>query len=131
MKLPHSLQIVAFGLAGLILVSVVTAVAAMNTVPSTRATNQGAPITVNNLRPSACAGIILTNLITGSVMLNGTSGNDLILASAFVDTINGGDGNDCILGGGGADVITGGNGNDICIGGPGTDIFLTCEIQIQ
>jgi Ca2+-binding RTX toxin-like protein len=131
MKLLFPFRIVTAGLALLILISVVTAVAATNTVSSTKVTNQGFPIGVNNLKPSACAGIVLSALITGSVTINGTNGNDLILGRSGIDTVNGLDGNDCILGGGGADIINGGNGNDVCIGGPGVDEFLSCETQIQ
>jgi Ca2+-binding RTX toxin-like protein len=131
MKLPSPFRIVIAGLAILILTSVVTAVAAMNAVPSTKVTNQGFLIGANNLKPSACAGIVLSTLITGSSTINGTNGNDLILGGSGIDTINGLDGSDCILGGGGADIINGGNGNDVCIGGPGVDVFLSCETQIQ
>jgi hypothetical protein len=70
----------------------------------------------------------------------GTSGNDVINATATVpgqplptneeDTINGGSGNDNLAGlggndtlngGSGADTFSGGTGNDNLIGGPGTD----------
>src|SRR4030095_16135794 len=104
----------------------VTAVAPTNTIPSTRLGDDTIPINLNGLKPSACAGIPVTNLITGAGTITGTSGNDLILASPSIDIIDGLDGNDCILGGGGADLITGNIGNDICMGGPETDVFTTC-----
>lgn len=131
MKLHTPLQILAFGLITLILVSSVTAVAATNTVPATRVTDQIRSVGVNDLKPSACAALSLTNLVTGTGSLTGTAGNDLILASSSADTIDGLGGDDCILGGGGDDLITGGPGTDVCIGGPGTDIFATCETEIQ
>ena len=131
MKLSTPLQILAFGLITLILVSSVTAVAATNTVPATRVTDQIRSVGVNDLKPSACAALSLTNLIIGAGTINGTNGNDLILGSSSIDTIDGLDGDDCILGGGGDDLITGGPGTDVCIGGPGIDTFTTCETQIQ
>lgn len=115
----------------LILFSVVTAIAATNTVPSTRLDHHSAPIGLNDLSPSNCAGIFVTNLVTGSGTITGTGGNDLILASSAADTIDGLGGDDCIVGGGGDDFITGNDGADICIGGPDNDTFATCEGEIQ
>ena len=125
------LRFLSFGAWTLILLGVVTAVAATNTVPSTRLDLKSASIGINHLKPAACSGIIFTNLITGAGTITGTAGNDLILGSAGADTIDGAGGNDCILGGGGDDQITGGDGNDICLGGPGTDIFIDCEGEYQ
>ena len=127
-SLPHLLTI---GLVALIVLTSMTAVAATNTVPSTRLSSALISFNINHLKPSACAGLSLTNLITGSGTLTGTEGNDLILASSAADTIAGLGGNDCILGGGGDDQITGGDGNDVCLGGPGTDTFITCEGESQ
>ena len=114
-----------------LLFSVVTAVAATNTIPATRLGYKTIPLFNNHLRPSACAAISVTSLVTGAGVITGTAGNDLILASAGVDIIDGLGGNDCIVGGSGDDVLTGELGNDICLGGPGTDIFATCETAIQ
>lgn len=114
-----------------IVLSALTAIAATNTVPATRADVDGIPIGYNDIRPPACAGIYIDNLITGSGSITGTAGNDLILASPGIDTIDGLGGNDCILGGGSDDTLTGGDGNDVCLGGPGTDTFFTCESEIQ
>lgn len=50
--------------------------------------------------------------ITGSGVINGTSGDDVIIGSAGNDVINGGSGNDTICGEGGDDVISAGSGND-------------------
>lgn len=114
-----------------ILIGAMTAIAATNTVPSTRMTSQSRSISSNDFKPAACASINLTNLVTGSGTLTGTTGNDLMLGSSGQDTIDGLGGNDCILGGGGIDLITGGNGTDVCIGGSEIDLFFTCETQIQ
>ena len=131
MRIPGPLQLLTFGFAALIVFSVGTAVAATNTVPATRADVSASAVTVNDLKPAACAEIDLTNLVTGSGTITGTSGNDLIIGSSGADTIDGLGGNDCIVGGGGDDIITGGDGNDVCIGGPGNDTFTTCETEIQ
>lgn len=125
------LRFVIPGLFAVVLITALTAVAAANTVPSTRMEDQPITFQINHLRPSVCSGLSLTNLITGSGTITGTSGNDLILGSAGADTIDGLGGDDCILGGGGDDLIIGGDGSDICIGGPGSDSFTTCESEIQ
>jgi len=131
MKIPVPIQLFAMVLFTLILVSVITAVAATNNVPSTRATSQTFPITANDLKPPACAGLNLTNIVSGTLLITGTSGNDLILGGPLPDVINGMGGDDCILGGGGIDVIDGGDGTDVCIGGPLLDTFSNCETTIQ
>lgn len=120
-----------FGLLALIVITSMTAVAATNTIPSTRIASRTLAFNINHLKPSACAGLSLENLVTGSGTLTGTGGNDLILASSGGDTIDSLGGNDCILGGGGDDQITGGDGNDVCIGGPGTDTLAACEGEIE
>jgi hypothetical protein len=121
------------GLIVLIIVCVVTAVAAANSVASSRLSDQSLPIDINSLKPSECASINLTSIVIGSGTINGTNANELILGSPLADTITGKAGSDCILGGGGNDNIDGGGGGgagsgyDICIGGPGSDIFSKCE----
>jgi Ca2+-binding RTX toxin-like protein len=98
-------------------------------VPASNIGSSSTAITANTLKPAACNGITLTNLVIGN---NGTAGNDLVLGSAGVDNMNGAGGNDCVIGGGGNDSIAGGAGTDVCIGGPGTDTFNNnCETQIQ
>src|SRR5437763_5346110 len=49
--------------------------------------------------------------ITGSGVINGTAGDDIIYGSPGADTINGLGGNDLICGLGGADTIDGGTGD--------------------
>jgi Ca2+-binding RTX toxin-like protein len=118
-------------LAALIILSSMTAIAATNTIPSTQVEDSSITFQIAHLRPSACAGLSLTNLVTGSGALTGTESNDLILGSTGADVIDGLGGNDCILGGGGDDTINGGNDTDICIGGDGNDIFSECEGELQ
>ena len=131
MNISFPLRLLIFGLIALIIINVVTAFAAVNTVPATNVAYQTVAVGINDLKPSACAGWLLTNLVTGTGTITGTEGNDLILGGSGADTIDGLGGDDCILGGGGDDQITGGNGTDICIGGPGTDTFITCEGESQ
>ncbi|MBK8781377.1 MAG: hypothetical protein IPO22_06155 [Anaerolineales bacterium] len=131
MKLSHPLQLLTVGLVALILFSSVTAVAATNTIPTTRLDAAVSSVDINDLKPSACAGLFLTNLITGAGTLTGSAGNDLIIGSAGLDAIDGLGGDDCILGGGGDDQLIGGDGSDVCIGGPETDTFMTCEGESQ
>lgn len=127
MKIYSPFKLVTFGLLALIWFSAVTAIAATNTVPPTRADASSAGIGTNHVKPSACAGLYLSGIVTGSGTFTGTTGNDLILGGPGADTIDGLGGDDCILGGGGDDNITGGDGTDICLGGAGSNTFTTCE----
>jgi Ca2+-binding RTX toxin-like protein len=123
-----------FGLVMLILASLISAVAASNTVPGTRADDVAQTINANALKPTECAAINLTTILVcpgGGGTCRGTNANELILGSPNADTITGRGGTDCILGGGGNDSITGNGATDVCIGGPGTDTFATCETAIQ
>jgi len=124
-------RLVRFFIAGLlllILLSIISVFAAKNIVPESGAEREERPITPNDLKPPACSGLDLTNLVVGG---DGTDANSLILGSAITETLQGFGGDDCILGGGGDDTIRGGNGTDVCIGGPGADTFETCETEIQ
>jgi len=131
MRLPTSAKLFAIGLIGMILISVGSAFAAGMNMPYSNVDQQSIPVTANDLKPSACDGLYLTNLISGSGVINGTPANDLIIASASADNIDGAGGDDCIIGGNGDDLITGSDGTDVCIGGLGTDIFTTCESDFQ
>jgi len=121
MKIAALFRTLTYSLLAVILFSALTAIAATNTVPSTRMTSQGRSIGVNELKPAACGGIFLTSLVSGSGAITGTAGNDLIIGSSGVDIIDGSGGDDCILGGGDSDVCTGGLGNDA---------FVSCETEI-
>ena len=131
MKIRFTFQLLLVGLFLLVLVSVVTAIAATNTIPPTRIENQIKSISSNDIKPSSCASLDLRNIVSGSGVITGTPGNDLILGGSGDDTIKGLGGDDCIIGGGGNDTIDGGDGNDICNGGgsPG-DSFTSCETVI-
>lgn len=56
-------------------------------------------------------------------ILNGTSGNDLIIGFEGNDIISGNGGDDCIIGNSGNDIINAGNGNDKAFGNEGNDIL--------
>jgi hypothetical protein len=119
----------------LLLASVFSAVAAANTVPLSRLTDQRRAINANALKPPQCSALNLTAIVicpsTGGTC-NGTDASELILGSPLIDDISGGKGDDCILGGGDDDAIRGEQNTDVCIGGPGNDSFHpSCETQIQ
>ena len=130
MRLMRLLRFAAVGAAcGLVLVS---ALAATNTVPASRAERDVSAITVDQKKPKpTCNGITVTAIVTGGA--NGGNADELILGTAAANTnLRGQNGDDCIHGGGGNDMLRGDGGTDICIGGPGTDTFhATCETQIQ
>lgn len=128
MRIGRFVQIALIGGAvGLVLIS---ALAATNTVPGSKAGLSQSAITVDQLKPMPdCNGITVTVLTVG---VTGTNSADLLIGTSGADTMTGKNGNDCIVGGGGADNITGGAGTDVCIGGPGTDVNGGgCETFIQ
>lgn len=92
-----------------------------NTTPSSAAAAISEVTTAQDLAPPECAGMGLTNVVSGSGSLNGTSANDLITGSAGADTIDGKAGDDCIVGGDGNDDLKGGAGNEVILGGGGDD----------
>jgi len=128
MILQRVYQIILVGTVLLLMASVMSAVAAANTVAPSGLGEASHSIMPNDLKPPQCDALHLTNLITGSGNISGTLENDLILGSAGADTISGEGGNDCILGGGGNDTLIGGDGTDVCLGGAGTDTLdASCE----
>jgi hypothetical protein len=131
MRIPFPFKLFALGLIVLIAISVVSAFAAGISVPPSNVGTESIPVYAEDFKPSACAALYLTNIVSGSGTLTGTTGNDLIVGSSGADSIDGLGGDDCILGGGGDDIITGNDGNDVCLGGSGTDTFDTCESEIQ
>ena len=131
MRISFTIQLVIFGLFALILFSVASAFAAGLTISQTNIDEKSVPVIAEDLKPSACDGLSLTQIISGSGALTGTSGNDLIIGSSGVNAIDGLGGNDCILGGSGDDSLAGGDGNDVCLGGPGNDTFTGCEVEAQ
>lgn len=58
---------------------------------------------------------------TGDDEIEGSAGDDLIIARAGDDVVNGGPGDDSIYAGGGNDVVNGGSGDDTIYGGRGDD----------
>ena len=128
------------GMVVLLIASIVTASAAANTVPATSVDQHTDSVSVNDLKPAACAALNLTSIASGSGTLSGSSGNTLILGSSGDDIIAGQDGDDCIVGGGGDDTLIGGDGDDVLIGGSGTDsctgglgndtFASSCEVQV-
>jgi Ca2+-binding RTX toxin-like protein len=77
---------------------------------------------IENGPPPTCFGVPATLVGTNlSETLNGTAGDDVIIAGDGADTINGGGGNDRLCGEGGNDVINGGDGADDVLGGSGSD----------
>jgi signal peptidase len=117
--------------------SVVSGFTASNTVPVTYAGKKTQAVTDNQLAPSRCSVLQLTDTIVMSpsaTSVTGTGSNELILGANRKGTVNynGRGGNDCIVAGGGAgstNVIDGGTGsNDICIGAPGAaNSFKNCD----
>jgi Ca2+-binding RTX toxin-like protein len=123
-------------LVGVLLGSLITALAATNIVPVTRAGHNLLSIGANDLKPADCSGITVTTVLSGSGTIIGSGASELVLGGSAADTITAGGGDDCILGGGGNDSIQGQSGTDVCIGGPGTDSFGIlglggCEVEIQ
>ncbi len=132
----------------LVLIPILTAYTAANTVPLTRVDGSRLGVDPNDLAPPECAGMGLTNIVIIGAGETGTPANDLILGTDKNDPeIRGGAGDDCILGGKGHerqridnswgpglfgeegnDVLIGGPGNnDHCDGGSGTDVYYSCE----
>lgn len=56
--------------------------------------------------------------------LIGTTGDDVIVATALTSEISGGAGSDALTGGASADVLDGGSGNDVLTGGSGNDTYV-------
>lgn len=125
------LRIMFLGLFALLMVSVVSALAAGLNVPASNLGRQSVPVTAEDIKPAACGGIYLSNIVRGSGTFTGTAANDLIIGSAGTDTIDGAGGDDCILGSAGDDSLAGSEGNDVCIGSAGSDTFTDCEMEIQ
>ena len=124
-------RLILFGLFTLIIISTATAFAAGISVSSSNVDRRSIAVTAEDLKPSACEGILLAHIVSGSGTLTGTSGNDLIIGSSNADFIDGQGGDDCILGGSGDDTLLGNDGTDICLGNQGNDIFTDCEMEEQ
>ena len=137
------------GLLTLIPISALSALAAANIVPITGLGSASKAVEANELKPSECAALDLTEFETVDGRITGNNGDSLFLGSPNADNVSAKQGDDCIVGGGGNDTlkgnqgndvilggpgnddINGGNGYDICYGGPGTDTFTNCEVSYQ
>ena len=131
MRIPFSLKLFVFGMFVLILVSLVSAFAAGISVPYSNVGQRSLPVTAEDIKPSECGSLYLTNIVSGSDTITGTAANDLIIGSAGADIIDGLSGNDCIVAGGGDDSLAGSDGSDVCLGGSGNNTFADCEVQSQ
>jgi hypothetical protein len=127
--------VVIFGMVVVVAISVMAALAAVNTVPITLASDQTFPITVNDIAPPECAGMNLTNKIIcpSSGNCNGTSANDLMIANSGNPDMHGMVGNDCVVCySGGRCNLHGDNGTDVCICKNGSCSFSgDCETQVR
>ncbi len=98
----------------LLLLALITAFAASNSVPKTLLTDQSFGIDADSLKPPGCAALTLSGIVTGSgtITLHGSS-NELILGSGGNDTITltAASKHNCILAGGGTNTVDGGNSN--------------------
>lgn len=116
----------------LVVASAVSVFAATNNLPPSRAGVEEKPAGPNDLKPSECGSITLTDKLSGTGSITGTAAAELIVASDTADTIDGADGSDCIVAGDGNDHLKGAAGTDVCIGGGGTDTFdPDCETTYQ
>jgi Ca2+-binding RTX toxin-like protein len=112
----------------MMILSAIYALTAANSVPESGADLATQSVTANDLKPSACSGLDLSNIAADG---NGTTANDLVLGGSGSDSLSGSDGNDCLVAGSGDDSLDGGEGTDVCIGGDGSDTFSNCETQID
>jgi Ca2+-binding RTX toxin-like protein len=103
------------------LLSVISAFATSNIIYESGADDDSIGISPNELKPSQCSGLNLTNVVTGSGFIIGTNSNDLILGSASGDIIFARQGDDCVVSGAGNDIIRGNNDNDYLLAGSGDD----------
>lgn len=107
----------------LIFLSLVTALASANVVPTSGLGNYSIGITPNNIKPPECSAIAITKIVAGSGFILGGSGNNLLIGSEGPDNLQGRSSSDCLVGGGGNDVLDARNGDDVLIGGEGDDIL--------
>jgi len=104
----------------LALVGVGSAIAATNTVPLSRLTNQLKPVTISQLTPAACAGLNLTSIVVcQSNNCEGTQPGELILGSPTTHSMSGGGGQACIVASPAAQAV--------CHRVSGQEIFINCD----
>ena len=117
-----------FGLAALVVISVMSAAAAANTVPPSLASVTDHPATFNDFAPPECSHLTLTRVQYGG----GGGGDDCIVGGSGNGTLQGQGGNDVLIGGPVLIVIlNGGGGTDTCYRGSAlVAIPTSCEIYI-
>lgn len=129
----RSVRLGLFGAVGLlVVVSVLSSDTASNSVPPTRLGQVVLAIGPNDLKPAACSGITVSNMMigNGAAILNGTNASNLIVGVPGTVTINARQGDDCVVGNSDVVAISGGPGTDVCIGGAATE-FALCETVIR
>lgn len=115
-------RLVAVGALATVVAALISAAAAVNTVPVSRADDQTFAVELEFGVPPECSHISFANVIYDAGP--GTGQNDLIFGTDGNDNINGGGGDDCILGLAGDDILNGSGGNDVLLGGPGDDTLI-------
>lgn len=104
---------------------------ASNAVPGSLAAERAQGLGANQLKPAACAALVLTAVVAGAGDFTATAANELVAGGPAAQNITAGDGDDCVLGGAGLDTLDGGPGTDVCIGnGLGTTVFVACETTV-
>lgn len=126
------------GLAAIILVAAIYAMAAANVMPTSSSMDEYTqPIFPGDVAPVECAGIAFTGKnqlvlgTSGNDTLDGSNGSDCLVGGGGNDTLTGKQGNDVLLGGDGNDALFGGQGQDVCYGGCGVDTFSGCETEVD
>ena len=111
----------------ILVASIVSAIAASNTVTSSNLSDTSRGIGANDLKPSQCATLTLDTIYACPAHgpCNGPTGNVLLLGPSGNKKINGNSGDDCIIAGSGSQTINGGGGTNICIGNSG-DTYSNC-----
>ncbi len=110
------LALVTLGVVG---ASLVSAVAAANSVAVSHAGDGVFAVEAGPPVPPECAHITFQSIVYHPAPASG--GNNLIFGTAGNDVINGSGGDDCIVGLGGDDTLDGSGGSDVLLGGPGND----------
>ncbi len=110
-------------LAALVVATIVSAAAAANTVPPSRAGESNHAATLLELTPPECSHLSLSRLQVGPGGSGG--GAALVLGTASGGTLSGGGGADCIVGGANNNLLQGQGGNDVLIAGPAFIVFLS------
>lgn len=105
----------------LVLLGISSAFAASNVIYESGADDDSFTISANDLKPSQCGGLNLTNVVSGSGFIVGTNANDLILGSSSGDIVFARQGDDCVVTGAGNDILRGNNDNDYLLAGSGDD----------